>query len=127
MAPLVVGMGGALGAVARYWATEWVRTWAGDAFPWGTLAVNVVGSFALGVLMVLLQSMAPSAQARQFLAIGFLGSFTTFSTFSHEVVELTRTGELVRAGGYAAGSVIVGMAAVVLGAYLAGVLVQARN
>lgn len=127
MATLVVGLGGALGAVARYWSTEWVRALAGDALPWGTFAVNVVGSFALGFLLVWLHSMAPSAQARQFLAIGFLGSFTTFSTFSHELVELTRAGELLRAGGYAAVSVAVGVAAVVLGAWVAGVMVQARN
>ncbi len=127
MAMLVVGVGGALGAVARYWTTEWMRGLAGDALPWGTLAVNVAGAFALGFLMVWLQSVAPSSQARQFIAIGFLGSFTTFSTFSYEVVELTRTGELLRAGGYAAGSVVTGVAAVLLGAYLAGALLQARS
>lgn len=127
MTTLVVGLGGAFGAVARYWTTEWVRAAAGDAFPWGTMAVNVAGSFALGFLMVWLQSMAPSAQSRQFLAIGFLGSFTTFSTFSHEAVALMRAGEVLRAGSYAAGSVVVGMAAVVLGAFLAGALVQART
>ena len=127
MATLVVGVGGALGAMARYWTTEWVRGLAGDAFPLGTLVVNVAGSFALGFLMVWLQSVAPSAQARQFIAIGFLGSFTTFSTFSYEVVELTRAGEMLRAGGYTAGSVITGMAAVLLGAYLAGALLQARS
>lgn len=127
MTALVIGLGGALGAVARYWASEWVRALAGGSFPWGTLAVNVVGSFALGFLLVWLQSMTPSAQARQFLTVGFLGSFTTFSTFSHDAVTMAQAGQMLRAGGYAAGSVIVGMAAVVIGAALAGALVQART
>lgn len=125
MAPLVVGLGGALGAVARYLATDWVRALAGDAFPWGTLAVNVSGSFALGFLMVWLQSMAPSSQIRQLVGIGFLGSFTTFSTFSYEAVEMARGGNVVGAGGYAAGSVLLGLGAVVAGAVVATTLVRA--
>lgn len=124
MAPLVVGLGGALGAVARYLATDWVRALAGDAFPWGTLAVNVSGSFALGFLMVWLQSMAPSSQIRQLVGIGFLGSFTTFSTFSYEAVEMARGGNVVGAGGYAAGSVLLGLGAVVAGAVVATTLVR---
>lgn len=127
MAPLVVGLGGALGAVARWAGTEWVRGFAGDAFPWGTMAVNVLGSFALGFVMVWLQSMAPSAQARQLVAIGFLGSFTTFSTFSYEAVAMVRSGAVLRAGAYAAGSVALGVTAVLVGAALAAVLVQARS
>ena len=124
MSVLVVGVGGAFGAIARYLATDWVRALAGDAFPWGTLAVNVAGSFVLGFLMVWLQSTVPSSQIRQLVAIGFLGSFTTFSTFSYEAVELARRGQVLGAGGYAAGSVSLGLAAVVLGALAAGVLVH---
>lgn len=124
MAPLVVGLGGALGAVARYMATDWVRHVAGDSMPWGTLAVNVIGSFALGFFLVWLQSAAPSDHARQLVAIGFLGSFTTFSTFSYETVALTRTGEWLRAGGYAMGSVALGICAVMLGASLAILIFQ---
>ncbi|MDH3271097.1 MAG: fluoride efflux transporter CrcB [Gemmatimonadota bacterium] len=127
MAPLIVGVGGALGAICRYLATDWVRALGGDAFPWGTFAVNVVGSFALGFTMVWLQSLAPSAQLRQFIAIGFLGSFTTFSTFSYEAVALVRAGDLLRAGGYAAGSVLLGVAAVLLGAGVAAAVVTARS
>jgi len=124
MAILVVGLGGALGAVARYLATDWVRALAGDAFPWGTLAVNVSGAFALGFLMVWLQSMAPSSQIRQLVAIGFLGSFTTFSTFSYEAVEMVRGGNVLGAGGYVAASVLIGLGAVVTGAVLAMALVR---
>lgn len=127
MAPLVIGLGGALGAVARWAGTEWVRRHLGDAFPWGTFAVNVAGSLALGFAMVWLQSMAPSPQARQLVAIGFLGSFTTFSTFSYEAVALVRSGAMLRAGAYAAGSVAAGVTAVLVGAALATALVQARS
>lgn len=125
MALVVVGLGGALGAIARYMATDWARALAGDAFPWGTLAVNVSGSFALGFLMVWLQSMAPSSQIRQLVGIGFLGSFTTFSTFSYEAVEMARGGNALGAGGYATGSVLLGLAAVVAGAVVATTLVRA--
>lgn len=121
---LAVGVGGAIGAVARYAATDWVRRLAGDAFPWGTFTVNVVGSFILGFLLVWIQSMAPSNQARAFLSIGVLGSFTTFSTFSYETVELMRAGAVWRAGGYAAGSVAVAVAAVLVGAALGSVVTR---
>ena len=127
MTLFVVGLGGALGAIARYLATDWIRQWLGDAFPWGTMAVNVLGSFALGFVFVWLQSIAPSTQLRQFVAIGFLGSFTTFSTFSYETVALARAGEAWRAGGYAMGSMMVGVLAVLAGAALATTLVQTRG
>lgn len=127
MAPLVVGVGGALGAIARFYGTEWVRHVGGDAFPWGTLVVNVVGSFALGLGLVLLPSLAPSPQARQFIVIGVLGSFTTFSTFSYEAVALARSGEAWRAVGYAAGSVALGVTAVLIGVALASTIVQSRG
>jgi len=127
MAPLIVGLGGAFGAIARYYATDWVRVLMGDSFPWGTFAVNVAGSFALGFVMVWLQSMSPSAQTRQFIAIGFLGSFTTFSTFSYEAVSLVRTGEVLRASSYAAGSMALGMLGVLAGASLAVAITQSRG
>ena len=115
MSVLVVGVGGAFGAIARYLATDWVRAMAGDAFPWGTLAVNVAGSFALGFLMVWLQASVPSSQMRQLVAIGFLGSFTTFSTFSYEAVALLQTGSWGRAAWYSLGSVALGIVGILLG------------
>ena len=124
MVPVVVGVGGALGAIARYYATDWVRSVFGAEFPWGTLAVNGVGSLLLGFLFVWLEHRAPSNLSRELLAIGFLGSFTTFSTFSYETVALFRAGEVVRAGGYAAGSVLLGVVAVVIGAGLAGLVTR---
>ena len=124
MTLLVVAAGGALGAVGRYLTTGWIQTLTGDFFPWGTLAVNVVGSLALGFGLIWLQASVASAEARQFVAIGFLGSFTTFSTFSFEAVAMLRDGEWWRAGGYVAGSVVIGLAAVVLGMGAAGALLR---
>jgi CrcB protein len=123
--PVVVGVGGALGAIARYYATDWARSAFGAEMPWGTLVVNVLGSLALGFLFVWFEHRAPANLSRELMAIGFLGSFTTFSTFSYETVALARAGEVVRAGGYAAGSVMLGVIAVVLGAALAALVTRA--
>jgi CrcB protein len=124
---LVIGLGGALGAVSRYAASGWVQTLTGSFFPWGTVAVNVAGSLALGFVMVWLQSTTSSAELRDLVTVGFLGSFTTFSTFSYETVAMLRDGEWWRAGGYTAGSVVLGLIAVALGALLAAALGQART
>jgi len=105
---LVVASGGALGAVARYLATGWVQDLTGGFFPWGTFAVNAMGSFLLGFTLVWLQGTVNSAELRQLITIGFLGSFTTFSTFSYEATALIRDGEWWRAGGYTLGSVALG-------------------
>jgi len=121
---LVVAAGGALGAVGRYLTTGWIQGLTGEFFPWGTFAVNVVGSLALGFGLIWLQASVASAEARQFVAIGFLGSFTTFSTFSYEAVAMLRDGEWWRAGGYIAGSVVIGLAAVILGMGAANALLR---
>lgn len=126
MTPLVVGVGGAIGAIARYYLSDWMRVAAGQGLPWGTFVVNVAGSFALGLLLVWLQAAAPSDHVRQFAAIGVLGSFTTFSTFSYETVTLIRAGEVVRAGGYALGSLTVGVLAVMAGIGLAMAMLGSR-
>ena len=122
MTLLVVGLGGAAGALSRYWAIGWVQALAGIGFPWGTLAVNVTGSLALGFALVWLQSLAPSPELRDLVAVGFLGSFTTFSTFSWETLTLIRDGAWGRAGGYALGSVLVCVLACAAGAALASAL-----
>ena len=124
MTLLVVAAGGALGAVGRYLTTGWIQGLTGEFFPWGTFAVNVVGSLALGFGLIWLQASVASAEARQFVAIGFLGSFTTFSTFSYEAVAMLRDGEWWRAGGYVAGSVVLGLAAVILGMGAANALLR---
>ena len=92
MTLFVVGVGGAIGAIARYLLGGWIQTASGSAFPWGTFSVNVSGSFLFGLAIVLLPAMAATAEARQLITVGFLGSFTTFSTFSYEALALLREG-----------------------------------
>jgi CrcB protein len=113
-AALLVAVGGAAGSVARYAAGA---TWPAPAgeVPWATLAVNVVGSFVLGVV---LGALPPGGGARLLLGTGFCGGFTTFSTFSTEVVAIAEHGAAGRAGAYAAGSLALGVAAAAAGAAL---------
>lgn len=127
MTLLVVAAGGAMGAVSRYLATGWVQDLTGDSFPWGTFLVNVVGSLVLGFSMVWLQSAVSSADLRQFITIGFLASFTTFSTFSYEAVVMLRDREWWQAGGYVVGSVALSLTAVVVGMAVASALTQGRT
>ena len=116
---LAVGAGGCLGALARYGLSTWaVRVWGGR-FPVGTLVVNVLGCFLLGALMAALaerQLLAP--EARLFLTIGFLGSFTTFSTVGYETFDLLRAQDVALAAASLGANVAVGMLAVALGWWL---------
>ena len=91
------------------------------------LLVNVGGSLALGFALIWLQSTVSSAELRQFVAIGFLGSFTTFSTFSYEAVVMLRDREWWQAGGYVAGSVALSLLAVVVGMAMASAFTQWRT
>ena len=96
--PLLIAIGGAAGAVARYSITGAIHNAWGGHFPYGTLMVNVMGSFALGVLYVLVEEkhwLGP--EARALLAVGLLGALTTFSAFSLETVKLLSTGALLKA------------------------------
>jgi len=120
---LVVAIGGALGAVSRYLVSGWVQDAVGATFPWGTMAVNVVGSLVLGFALVWLQTDV-SVETRQFVALGFLASFTTFSTFSYEAIALLRAGDWWRAGGYVTGSVLLAIVAVGVGMALASTLAR---
>ena len=118
-AVLFVGLGGFVGAIARYLVDVRVTTFAGAGFPWGTLVVNVVGSFFVGLLFALVVERAAfPADLRGPLMIGFVGSFTTFSTFALESWRMIEDG--FWAGGLAniGASVIVGLAAVVGGVAL---------
>lgn len=114
---LLVGFGGFAGAVARYVAGGWVlhQTLAAK-FPWSTFAVNVAGCLLMGILSGLAERLEWfTPQTRLLLLTGLLGGFTTFSAFGLETVCLLRRGEIWTAGLYAAGSVIVCVAAVWVG------------
>ncbi len=102
---LLVMMGGALGAGARYLVGKALLGWLGPDYPWGTLAVNVLGGLAMGALAGMLGRMTTGDQARLFLAVGVLGGFTTFSAFSLELVTMLERGAMMTAMGYALASV----------------------
>jgi CrcB protein len=90
---LLVAVGGLVGSVARYWMAGWVQNLNGSEFPFGTLAVNVLGSFILGLVMTLaLERGLLSADVRILLGTGFCGGFTTMSTFSYETMALLQYG-----------------------------------
>jgi CrcB protein len=116
---LAIGVGGAAGSLLRYWLSSWVHTFAGRGFPYGTLAVNVVGCLAIGFLFVLfLERFADSAVWRAALLIGVLGGFTTFSTFSIETFSLIESGEPLKALANALLSVILCLGATWVGVIL---------
>lgn len=90
--------GGAVGALMRFWVAGWVYGLLGRGFPWGTLVVNVSGSLVMGFLYVMLvERMNVAPEWRALLLVGFLGAFTTFSTFSLETLNLIEDGQLLRA------------------------------
>ena len=111
-----VALGGALGSVARYATVRGVASLLGEQQPWGTLAVNVLGSFAIGVITAfLVRKFADHEAARVFLVTGFLGGYTTFSAFSLDVFNLMQRGENATAITYVLGSVLLSLAAVFVG------------
>jgi CrcB protein len=118
---LWVGLGGFLGANARYWLGGWIVARWGSAFPWSTFVINVSGSFILGLFMTLVTERYALPHApvlRLIVAVGFVGAYTTFSTFEFETMELVRTGVLLRAFANAFGSLAAGFLAVWLGVLL---------
>lgn len=116
MRSIWIALGGALGTLARHGLTTWMLQRFGTAFPWGTLSVNVLGSFLIGALMhVGLASELVSPGMRVTLATGVLGGFTTFSTFSYESVAYLRQGSYALAFWNIAGSLLSCLVACFLG------------
>jgi CrcB protein len=121
-ATLWVAVGGALGSVGRYWMAVAVARLAGDTFPWGTLLINIIGSFVISYFgtMTLPDGARPaSIEIRLFVMVGICGGFTTFSSFSLQTIELLRGGEAGRAIAYIIGSVALCLTGTVLGFYAA--------
>jgi len=117
---LIIGIGGFLGAAARYGAALWIGQRWGRSFPLGTFLINVSGSFLIGLLMTLFtERFMVNPQWRLMLVVGFLGAYTTFSTFEYETGALLKDGEWMIAGLNVILSVFAGFAALKLGEMLA--------
>ncbi len=112
---VAIAVGGALGTLARY-GTDRAVVVSAAGFPWATFAVNVTGSFILGLIMTLVvERWPPTRFVRPFAAIGFCGGFTTFSTLAVETAQRARHGHVALAAGYVAATLVAGVAAAMLG------------
>lgn len=112
----LIALGGALGSVTRYYAMGWIASFLGKNFPFGTMGVNILGSFVMGVLIVLFGRAASVAQPVQaMLTVGFLGGFTTFSTFSLDTMALIERGNTWAAILYVLFSVLGSLLGIALG------------
>jgi CrcB protein len=121
---LAVFVGGGLGSLGRYWLAGWIGQTASGPFPWPVFAINILGSFAMGVIVELAAlRLSLTPELRAFLTVGVLGGFTTFSSFSLDAVLLLQKGELASAFAYMAGSVVLSVAALFAGLWLVRVLV----
>jgi len=116
---LLVGAGGCVGSIARFLSQQFIARYYPSSFPWGTLVVNILGCFLIGIIYALSEKGSLlSPEWRLLLATGFCGGFTTFSSFAYENIVLLRDGELFYTFLYVAASIVIGF----LGAYL-GVLI----
>jgi CrcB protein len=117
-----IAIGSALGGMARYWCSGFAARLIGETFPWGTIIVNVVGSFIIGFFGTVTGPdgrIFAGTLTRQFVMIGFCGGFTTFSSFSLQTLNLANDGEWLQAGGNIVGSVVLCLIAVWMGYMLA--------
>lgn len=123
---VVVGIGGALGSMARY-GLAWALPVSDGQIPWATLTANVTGCLLIGILMVLITEVQPVHRlVRPFLGVGVLGGFTTFSTYAVEVRGLYTGDHLALAAGYLVGSVLLALTAVLAGSTVTRAAVGGR-
>jgi CrcB protein len=117
---IAIAVGGAFGALSRFWATNLANLLFGTDFPYGILIVNIAGSFAIGIVFILLveRSLLPTILGAGIM-VGFLGAFTTFSTFSLQALGLMESGRFFAAALYIGGSVIICILAAALGMLIA--------
>jgi crcB protein len=120
---LLIGLGGFVGANLRYWLGGWIAQKIGVLFPIETMLINLSGSFLLGLFMTLALHYTWSPEWRQVVAIGFIGSFTTYSTYEYESLRLLQEGAWVKAGLNLFGSLVLGLIAVFLGVALGRLLI----
>ena len=126
---LWIAIGSALGGMARYACSGLAASWFGVTFPWGTLIINVLGSFVIGFFATLTGPdgrMLVASDVRQFVMVGICGGYTTFSSFSLQTLNLLRNGDLMRGGGNVALSVVTCLVAVWIGAAAAAAFNRLR-
>ncbi|TPJ11521.1 fluoride efflux transporter CrcB [Mesorhizobium sp. B2-7-3] len=116
---LLVAVGGGIGAGIRHLTSMGALRLVGPNYPWGTMAINIVGSFAMGLFIAILARRGGSGEVRLFVATGILGGFTTFSAFSLDFAALWERGSTLPAFGYALASVVGAIIALFLGLWLA--------
>lgn len=112
---ILVALGGGLGAALRYSAGLWLASKLGPGFPWGTFFVNVTGSFVIGVVLALASGGLLSSEARLFLAVGLMGGYTTFSSYSYETLAMISSGSVLPALVNVFGQLALGLSAVYAG------------
>ncbi len=115
----MIGLAGFFGAIARFAVAGLVSSITPRGFPYGTLLVNLTGCFILAFFLTLIRDRAVSDALRLAVAVGFIGAYTTFSTFVWELYEMTEKGHALRASAYLAASVALGVAAVIVGVFAA--------
>src|ERR1700761_3668678 len=123
---LLVALGGAIGTVGRYWLSGVVAQVVGETFPWGTLLINVTGSFVIGFFGALTGPdgrIFASANTRQFVMTGICGGYTTFSSFSLQTLNLANDGQMLYAGAY----IVLSVALCLIGVWLGVVLASMFN
>ena len=127
---LWIALGGALGSMARFWLAAFVAAIMGPQFPWGTILINILGSFVIGFFATFTGpegQIVASFNARAFVMVGICGGFTTFSAFSLQTLDLVRESRWLQAGGNVVLSVVACLIAVWAGHALASALIPAQE